>query len=94
MCSPWSSLSLQHSCRSNVSAHALVTAIGAILAKCGVTSIRTMVLLMGGVAVDELKKEPAKLPKLKGLKISRTVRRGIVKALSASSWFALLGVFR
>ena len=76
------------------SAHALVTAIGAILAKCGVTSIRTMVLLMGGVAVDELKKEPAKLPKLKGVKISRTVRRGIVKALSTSSWFALLGVFR
>lgn len=69
-------------------------AMGALLAKTGVTSIRTLVMLMGGVAVDNLKKKMRALPKLRGISIPRSVRRAMVKALTTSSWFALLGVFR
>lgn len=68
--------------------------MGALLAKCGVTSIRTLVMLMGGVKVDALKADGKTLPKLKGIRIARCVRRAMVKALAKSSWFALLGVFR
>lgn len=65
-----------------------------LLANCSVTSIRTLVMIMGGVAVDALKADVKTLPKLKGVNIPRSVRRAIVKALAKSSWFALLGIFR
>eukprot|EP00752_Nemacystus_decipiens_P008322 g7437.t1 len=68
--------------------------MASLLANCGVTSIRTLVMIMGGVAVDALKADVKTLPKLKGVNIPRSVRRAIVKALAKSSWFALLGVFR
>lgn len=68
--------------------------MSALLAKCGVASIRTLVMLMGGVAVDALKADVSTLAKLKGVGIPRSVRRAVVKALAKSSWFALLGVFR
>lgn len=68
--------------------------MSSLLAKCGVASIRTLVMLMGGVAVDALKTEVSKLPKLKGVGIPRSVRRAMVNALAKSSWFALLGVFK
>lgn len=64
------------------------------IANCGVTSIRTLVMIMGGVAVDALKADVKTLAKLKGVSIPRSVRRAMVKALAKSSWFALLGVFR
>lgn len=68
--------------------------MASLMAKCGVASIRTLVMLMGGVVVDALKADVSTLPKLKGLSIPRSVRRAMVKALAKSSWFALLGVFR
>ncbi|CBJ28634.1 conserved unknown protein [Ectocarpus siliculosus] len=69
-------------------------AMSSLMVKGGVASIRTLVMLMGGVAVDALKADVSTLPKLKGLSIPRSVRRAMVKALAKSSWFALLGVFR
>lgn len=68
--------------------------MSSLLAKCGVTSIRTLVMLMGGITVDALKMDVKYLPKLKGVGIPRYVRRAIVKCLAKSSRFALLGVFR
>ncbi|CAM9856621.1 unnamed protein product, partial [Hapterophycus canaliculatus] len=69
-------------------------AISSLMAKCGVTSIRTLVMLMGGVRVESLKADVSTLPRLKGISIPRSVRRAMVNALARSSWFALLGVFR
>lgn len=51
-------------------------------------------MLMGGIAVDNLKADIKTLLKLKGISIPRSVRRAVVNALAQSSWFALLGVFR
>ncbi|CAN0552856.1 unnamed protein product, partial [Ectocarpus sp. 12 AP-2014] len=50
-------------------------AMSSLMAKGGVASIRTLVMLMGGVAVDALKADVSTLPKLKGLSIPRSVRR-------------------
>lgn len=68
--------------------------MSSFLAKCGVSSIRSLVMVMGGVAVDALKADVKTLAKLKGVGIPRSVRRAMVKALAKSSWFALLGIFR
>ncbi|CAM9911654.1 unnamed protein product [Scytosiphon promiscuus] len=69
-------------------------AISSLLANCGVTSVRTLVMLMGGVPVESLKADVSTLSKLKGVSIPRSVRRAMVNALAKSSWFALLSVFR
>lgn len=74
--------------------HVHGAAMSSLLAKCGVASIRTLVMLMGGIAVDALKSDVKTLRKLKGIGIPRSVRRAMVNGLAKSSWFALLGVFR
>lgn len=68
--------------------------MGAFLAKCGVGSIRTFIMIVGGIAVDKLKTDVKILPKLKKISLPISVRKAIVKALEGSSWFALLTVFR
>lgn len=69
--------------------------ISDLLVNCsGATAVRTLVMLMGGVGVDALKADVSVLPKLKGVKIPRSVRSAIVKTLAKSSWFSLMTVFR
>lgn len=71
-----------------------LSAMSSLLANCGVSCIRTLVMITGGVAVDALKADVNALTKLKGVDIPRSVRWAMVNALAKSSWFALLGVFR
>lgn len=73
----------------------LFAAISDLLLSCGgATAVRTLVMLMGGIPVESLKEDVRVLPKLKGVKIPRSVRSAIVKTLAKSSWFGLMAVFR